>query len=256
MSEKSKYLGGIIKSLRESRGISAKEMPRLLSAHGFNIKYPTYMGYESGNSTPNADLFLALCDIFQVDNILSTFGFGDGPAPASVVSREIDGIFDMLNDAGQAELCRYGRYLGAQEEYKAAGPVIRKAPARIIPLLGMSFAAGAPESPGDLMFSDYETTDPRAEFAIRVNGNSMEPALPDGSIALGVKRLPRDGEVGAFFLDGGFLVKQFCSDGKNTYLLSLNRARSDADETIWASGGRDLRCVGTILLDRRYPLPD
>lgn len=178
----------------------------------------------------------------------------DKPSVSSL--REIDELFDSLNEEGQEELCSYGRYLTTVERYKPSEPrPARKAPARIIPLLGASFAAGAPEAPGDLMFSDYETEDPRAEFAIRVNGNSMEPALPDGSIALGVKRLPRDGEVGAFFLDGGFLVKQFCSDGKNVYLLSINRHRSDADETVWASSDRDLRVVGTILLDKQYPLP-
>ena len=103
---------------------------------------------------------------------------------------------------------------------------------------------------------DYKTTDLRAEFAIHVNGNSMEPWLPDGSVALGVKRLPRDGEVGAFFLDGGFLIKQFCSDPMgNVYLFALNRDRSDADDTVWHDSGRDLRPVGTILLDARIPLP-
>ena len=204
MSEKSKELGSKIRSIRESCGISARQMPELLAARGFNIKYPTYMGYESGNSTPNADLFLALCDIFGVKDILKTFGFGDAASPAAGVPRDIDGVYDALNAQGRRELLRYGAYLGSLDEYKAKEPVQRAAPARIIPLLGTAFAAGAPETPGDLMFSDYETTDLRAEFAIHVNGNSMEPALPDGSIALGVKRLPRDGEVGAFFLDGGF----------------------------------------------------
>ena len=173
-------------------------------------------------------------------------------------AREIDALYDALNDAGQKELCSYGRYLVTLEEYKVRVPrPVPKAPARIIPLLPSAFAAGAPESPGDLMFSDYETTDPRAEFAIRINGNSMEPALPDGSVALGVKRVPADGEVGAFFLDGGFLVKQFVMDSqRNVYLFSLNRERADADDTVWHDSGRDLRCVGTILLDKRYPLPD
>ncbi len=171
--------------------------------------------------------------------------------------REIDSIYDALNDPGQAELCRYGRYLTAQEEYKLAEPrPAPKAPARIIPLLGAAFAAGSPETPGDLFMSDYLTEDPRAEFAIRVNGDSMEPWLPDGSVALGVKRVPRDGEVAAFFLDGGFLVKQFCLDALGcVHLFSLNRSRSDADDDVAPDSGRDLRLVGTILMKDRLPLP-
>lgn len=180
------------------------------------------------------------------------------PMPAQAqAAREIDPIYDALNPAGQQALCSYGRFLGSQTEYRAKEPP--KTPVvitRIIPLLGQSFAAGTPEAPGDLFMQDYSTTDPHAEFAIRVNGDSMEPWLPDGSVALGVKRAPNDGEIGAFYLDGGFLVKQCCQDSQgNIYLFSLNRARSDADETIWHDSGRDLRCVGTILMDERIPLP-
>lgn len=132
-------------------------------------------------------------------------------------------------------------------------PVVIKRP---IPLYGQSFAAGSPETPGDAFTQDYYTDNPKAQFAIHVNGNSMEPYLPDGSVALGVRRPPEDGEVGAFFLDGGFLVKQVCQDSQgNIYLLSLNRERSDADETIWHDAGRDLRWMGTILMKERIPLP-
>lgn len=171
--------------------------------------------------------------------------------------REIDPIWDGLNEDGQTSLCEYGNFLLGQEKYRAKEtpkrPVVIT---RIIPLLGQSFAAGSPETPGDLFMQDYHTTDPRAEFAIHVNGNSMEPYLADGSVALGVKRKPMDGEVGAFWLDGGFLVKQVCQDSQgNIYLFSLNREREDADETIWHDSGRDLRCVGTILMDEKVPLP-
>lgn len=179
------------------------------------------------------------------------------PMPTAQVERRIDPIWDGLNEDGQDQLCQYGDFLLGQERYRA--PEQPKRPiqiTRVIPLLGQSFAAGAPESPGDLFMSDYHTTDPRAEFAIHVNGNSMEPWLPDGSIALGIKREPEIGEVGAFYLDGGFLVKQFVEDNfGNVYLLSLNRAREDADETIWHDTDRDLRCVGTILMKERIPLP-
>jgi phage repressor protein C with HTH and peptisase S24 domain len=133
---------------------------------------------------------------------------------------------------------------------------VAKKPTRIIPLFGASYAAGSPEVPGDLTPTDYETTDTRAEFAVHVNGNSMEPYLPDGSIALGMKRAPEDGEVGAFYLDGGFLVKQVCQDSQgNVYLFSLNRERSDADDIIWHDSGRELMVMGTIIMDKRVPLP-
>lgn len=196
------------------------------------------------------DDLLAVCDNMDVN-----LSDKETIVSAPTAERDIDPIYDALNIAGRQALCAYGRFLGSQTEYRAPEEP-SAAPSRIIPLLGASFAAGTSETPGDLFIQDYATTDPHAEFAIRVNGNSMEPYLADGSIALGVKRAPRDGEVGAFWLDGGFLVKQVCQDHiGNTYLFSLNRDRADADETIWHDSDRDLRLIGTILMSQRLPLP-
>lgn len=123
-----------------------------------------------------------------------------------------------------------------------------------IPLFGVRFAAGSPEVPGDMDSETIETENLNADFAIHVNGDSMEPLLENGSIALGVQRMPDDGEVGAFYLDGGYVVKQFCSDSQgNMYLFSVNRARDDIE--IYHDTDRELICFGTILCDR-VPLPD
>lgn len=46
---------------------------------------------------------------------------GRANCESSEISREIDSIYDALNIAGQKELCRYGRYLAEQPEYKADG---------------------------------------------------------------------------------------------------------------------------------------
>lgn len=133
-------------------------------------------------------------------------------------------------------------------------PVTPKKPTKKIHLFGARFAAGAPETAGDIEWEWLETENMAAEFAIHVNGDSMEPLLHDGSIAYGVKRLPNIGEVAAFRLDGEFLVKQFCEDNfGNVYLFSVNRARKDI--RIPHDSGRDLSCVGTILCDR-VELPD
>ena len=218
--------------------------------------------YETGKREPDFETLELIADFYNV-NMDTLYGRGMSrvseivAVPQARSEREIDPIWDSLNEDGQKQLCNYGRFLGSQEEYRAKeAPKRPVVITRIIPLLGQSFAAGSPEAPGDLFMEDYSTTDTRAEFAIHVNGNSMEPYLPDGSVALGVKRKPVDGEVGAFYLDGGFLVKQVCQDSQdNIYLFSLNRERSDADETIWHDSGRDLRVVGTILMEERIPLP-
>lgn len=247
--------GQRMKARRKELGLSAEFV-----ADKLGVSPATIYRYEKGDIEKTPGNILE-----PISRILKTtpaylMGWEDSPAPAKpaaapTAERDIDPIYDALNIAGRQALCAYGRFLGSQTEYRAPEEP-SAAPSRIIPLLGASFAAGTPETPGDLFIQDYATTDPHAEFAIRVNGNSMEPYLADGSIALGVKRAPRDGEVGAFWLDGGFLVKQVCQDHiGNTYLFSLNRDRADADETIWHDSDRNLRLIGTILMSQRLPLP-
>lgn len=128
---------------------------------------------------------------------------------------------------------------------------------KIIPLLGSSFAAGPGEPDFGNAWTDHAVpADSPAEFAIRINGNSMEPYLPDGSIALCGKRSPKDGEVGAFLIEGEFLCKQMCVDVAGTlHLFSLNRACRDMDRHIPRDGlERQVMCFGTVLM-KRVPLP-
>lgn len=127
---------------------------------------------------------------------------------------------------------------------------------KVIPLFGASFAAGRGDPDFGNLWEDYTVpADSPADFAIRINGNSMEPYLPDGSIALARKRAPADGEVAALLLDGDFLCKQVCQDFLgNLYLFSLNRARADADQTIPHDAERSLTCFGTIIMEK-VPLP-
>ena len=140
----------------------------------------------------------------------------------------------------------------AQAEAQPPVPVTK-----IIPLLGNSFAAGKGDPDFGNMWEDYEVSlDSPAEFAIRINGDSMEPYLEDNSIAYGKKRTPKDGEVAALLVDGEFLVKQVCEDHLgNLYLFALNRERKDADITIWNDSGRSVLCFGTIIMPREVPLP-
>ena len=96
-----------------------------------------------------------------------------------------------------------------------------------------------------------------ADFAVRIDGDSMEPYIKDGSRVY-VSRTPEllDGDVGIFFVDGDMKCKQYCEDSfGNIYLFSLNRERSDADMEISASSGITVFCFGKVLLGRRVPLP-
>ena len=128
---------------------------------------------------------------------------------------------------------------------------------RVIPFFGNSFAAGPGEPDFGLGLEEYEIpATQRGDFAVRINGDSMEPYLPDGSVQIGIRETPRDGDVVAIMVDGAFYVKQIAmSPFGDLYLKSLNRARRDMDVTVHASGNSTVRCFGTILMRERVPLP-
>ncbi len=88
-------------------------------------------------------------------------------------------------------------------------------------------------------YTPYELKleDPKsASYAIRVQGDSMEPAFHDGGIAFVNHDALDNGDIGVFCVDGGTVIKQYYHDPLGmTYLFSLNRRRKDADVLIHPS---------------------
>ena len=133
----------------------------------------------------------------------------------------------------------------------------REEETRVIPLFATPAAAGYASPALDEDYEDYvvPAASP-AEFAVRIAGDSMEPLLHDGGVALVGRGPVENGDVGMFFVDGDMKCKQYLRDVLgNVYLFSLNRARADADVTIPASSGVTLCCFGKVLLERKPPLP-
>jgi len=129
---------------------------------------------------------------------------------------------------------------------------------KIIPLFGTAAAAGPGEMDTGLPWEDYAVpADSPATFAIRISGDSMEPLLHDGQIALCAEKAPQIGDVTVMMVNGSFLVKQYIADNYgNIYLRSVNRARKDADMDIMASGNDTVTCFGIVILKKRPALVD
>lgn len=96
-----------------------------------------------------------------------------------------------------------------------------------------------------------------ADFCITVRGDSMEPFIPDGSLAY-VKRgvSLQEFDVGIFYVDGDALIKQWCVDyGGTLHLLSANPKREDANRQIPKGSTSTVVCFGKVLMDHRLPAP-
>lgn len=166
-------------------------------------------------------------------------------------------VYNALNDEGQTELLRYGRYLTARPEYRAARPrgEILTIKHYIVP------AAAGYASP--IEGEDYELiprpedAPARADFCISISGDSMEPYIRDGELVYVQRDAPlREFDPGVFFVDGDVFCKQWCVDYAGTlHLLSANPRRQDANIVIPRDSGRSCVCFGKVLLNRSLPRP-
>ena len=244
-------IGSILKKLLAERGLSVSEAARHVGVPAQTL----YSIVRRDNMKIDFDLLLRLCEYLRVP--LSAFspdlGQSDTPDMA-----DLDHLrrFQVLDGHGKhlTELVMEAE--AARMRAETAPP--KPAAAKIIPLYYTPAAAGYASPALGEDYEDYEVPiDSKADFAARIEGDSMEPWIPDGSIALVARRTDlRDGDIGLFYVDGDMKCKQYCQDSQgNVYLFSLNRVRRDADVTIPASSGVTIWCFGRVLLDRRVPLP-
>lgn len=154
------------------------------------------------------------------------------------------------------ELIVVHKFRVADEDRKKAvedlldGVSLRKT--KIIPLFAAAAGPGEPVS--DIGFDDYEVDETeKAQFAVKISGDSMEPELHDGDIVLCRRKKPEIGELAVIMINGFLYVKQYITDGYNIFLRSLNRKRKDCDVDIWASGNDTMVGYGTVIY-KKLPL--
>lgn len=136
-------------------------------------------------------------------------------------------------------------------------------PDNIVPMIRHYFSSPAAGFSGMEAGEDYEDIPlpngaPRnADYCITVNGDSMEPYFPDGSLAYVQRDEPiSDFDVGIFLVDGSAYIKQLCR-GYNgeIYLLSANPARESANITIHPGGNQRLEYRGKVIVNKKLPRP-
>lgn len=211
-----------------TRSLSSGVVRKLATA--LNVSVDELEGSYKPVTELSADLILAAMD----DKMLSSLS----------LEQKQDLVNRLLND------------INRQQRNLRLG--IEKPATKVIELYSTAFAAGPGEPDTAERSETLEVPEGlRADFAVRVTGDSMEPYIRDRSIVYGEKRQPLDGEVGCFIVAGEYLIKQFCQDNRGTvYLFSLNRKRKDLDRVIKNAAEADIYVVGTIRMNERLPLPN
>lgn len=248
-------LGVVLKELRKKKKLTAKETADKLSSLGYEISEKTISGYETGIRMPNADVFMALCTIYDCKNILEMFSFikADYSIPTDsewkmvekyrfICTHSTDGasVVDTVLDRE----CEVAKKLKEQKEQlekvqktelKVAEEII---PTRLWAYYGKIACAGTGFYFDDIPTDTIEAPDADADFIIGVNGDSMEPDYFDGE-KLYVKKTERinPGEVGIFTINNECFLKEHGKDG----LVSRNKKYDDIP------GSEDVRLIGKVV---------
>ena len=242
--------------LRERRielGMSQAELAKALG-----VSLSAVSNYETGQNAMREEALLRLFQVLDVDpNYLYQDAYIGKSFTCSVEEKGLVLKYRSLRAAGRQTLHAVADALAAYQadlESLAPAPEVRQ-----IPLYRCPAAAGyaAPVFGEDFDYIDVTGDVPAgAEMAVRIQGDSMEPYIHDGSVVY-VNRDPlSSGDVGIFCVDGEMLCKQYVRDRLGmVYLFSLNRQRADADVVLPRSSGRSLVCFGRVLLPSRPPVP-
>lgn len=244
--------GERMRARREELGISRAELAAMMGISGSAVG-----NYEGGVSFPKEEVLLRLFDCLETDpNTLFQDSFRGGAQVLNRDERQLLEQYRGLSAKGRGSVRSVVETLCAYRDEVESNPA--ETEPRVIPLYRSPAAAGyaAPVFGEDFDYLEVSgDVPPAAEFAVRIQGDSMTPYIEDGSVAY-VNRDPlRFGDVGIFCVDGDILCKQYYKDPAGTvYLFSLNRARADADVVFTSGSGRTLACFGRVIL-HAPPLP-
>jgi transcriptional regulator with XRE-family HTH domain len=98
-------IGQTLRNLREKNKYNSKEVAEMLNDRfSISVNHKSIYNYETGRNFPDVDIFLALCSIYNCDDILYEFGYTNIRESWKVDSNEDADILDKyhgLSEDGQ-----------------------------------------------------------------------------------------------------------------------------------------------------------
>lgn len=198
-SEKKKNaIGSAIHTIRERKGLTLEQLCDYLTFFGVSLSKQALSNFESGLNALDSYQFLSLCDALEIVDIRNRLS-----ACPTV----------RLNAAGLERLEEYKKDLLASGKYTLKSQTEAGVENGLIymPVSDLRVSAGPgnylDESSFERMPFPASSVPAKADFGLRVSGDSMEPMYHDEQIVWVQKcESLHAGEVGIFFYDGqGYL---------------------------------------------------
>lgn len=232
-----------LKKIREEKGLSRKDV-----AEKACIPYTTYVKYETGEREPVLSSLIKLADFYQI-SLDYLVGRAPQTNPFAMLDLQVDigedavmGQYMQLPKPWRKILLEVMKQLGDAAERGERGNVIQKSRPSVWirkhqnkAAAGFGYNLSEDDEWEDIEVIETEETG-KADFAVEVDGDSMEPDYHNGDLAL-IKIDPDVpvGEVGLFVLDGMGYIKE---RGKKK-LISRNPEYPDIEG--------EARCIGLVI---------
>lgn len=232
--------------LKELRTQNGYTMKALCDKTGMPLR--TYQNYEAGIREPSLSAIVALAEVY---NVTTDYLLGRAPQtnPFAMLDLQVDigedavmGQYMQLPKPWRKILLEVMKQLGDAAERGERGNVIQKSRPSVWirkhqnkAAAGFGYNLSEDDEWEDIEVIETEETG-KADFAVEVDGDGMEPDFHSGDIAL-VKFDPDVpvGEVGLFVLDGMGYIKE---RGKKK-LISRNPEYPDIEG--------EARCIGLVI---------
>lgn len=214
----SKNFSQALKTLRLRAGYTQKDV-----YEHFKIPQSTFSSWEVGKSEPSGEMLIKLCEFYKCD-IMKEF--------SSLVDNDMFTLSELKLLENYKKLDPYGKDLVdtvISKELKRIEDMNKKTTrSNDEEIVYINFAQNtASAGSGDVLFGDIDDTPlalvenritNKADFAVRVNGDSMLPDFSNGDIVLASKQPVDNGDIGLFVVNGNGYIKK----KGNRELISLN----------------------------------
>lgn len=212
------YIGSVLKKLRIASGKTQKEVAETLGR-----KQQIVGHWETGYSQPDANTLFTLCSIYDT-TVDEAFGFKEKKTSITKKDIKLLETFHSLDTFGQETINILLNREKARTEDMAE---IKSQPSNIIeftpPLTNAErlvkyFHSASAGSGVFVMGSEGVNQIPipdtkenrKADYAIKISGNSMEPDFCDGDIALVSHREELNyGDIGIFIINNSAFIKEY-----------------------------------------------
>lgn len=217
-----KTIGTRIRGLREKKNMTQTELSDYLGMK----TYTTVSKWESDDNFPKGKDLKKLAELFGVS---SDYLLG---LSQDTSSSSISDIYNKLEPPRQEKVYNFAE---EQLEEQKRSSVLDFQKKEKIPTVHNSASAA---NPTELVYGDtvveeeeFEKVPESADFAVPINGDSMEPKIKNGQFVF-VKKQPdiEDGEIAIVELDGdGVTCKEIYKDYENKTIIlrSINKLYED-----------------------------